>query len=79
MNNLKSVSRSQLQVIIWSLIGVIVFLPLLIPSQKLEYVQFVCLGLLIFVQYKLGNQSKLIMGIFSFAYLVLGLFWALGR
>lgn len=78
MNTIKGEQSNTLQVVTWVLLGVIVFLPMLLTSQKFEIIQLICLGVLIAIQYKVGIHRKIILGTFSFAYVVLTVFWLIG-
>ena len=70
MNITKVEQSNSLQISTWLLIGIIVFLPMLIPSQNFDVLQLICLGVLIAIHFKAGIQSKLVLGAFSFAYML---------
>jgi hypothetical protein len=78
MDNIKDDQSNSLQIATWMLIGIIVFLPMLIPSQSFEVLQLISLGVLIAIQFKVGIQSKVVLGAFSFAYIALTGLWLIG-
>jgi hypothetical protein len=78
MNIIKKDKSNLLQISTWMLIGIIVFLPMLIPSQNFEALQVISLGVLIAIQFKMGIQSKVVLGAFSFAYIALTGIWLIG-
>lgn len=78
MNITKEDESNSLQISTWLLIGIIVFLPMLIPSQNFDVLQLICLGVLIAIQFKAGIQSKVVLGFFSFAYIALTALWLIG-
>lgn len=78
MNITKVEQSNSLQISTWLLIGIIVFLPMLIPSQNFDVLQLICLGVLIAIQFKAGIQSKVVLGVFSFAYIALTALWLIG-
>ena len=78
MNLSTSIKSNPLQITMWILIGITVFYPLLSLNNEFDVIQLVCLAALIAVQYKLGTHRKVILGMFSFAYILLASFWLIG-